>query len=56
MPRTARIVIPGAAHHVIQRGNRQQRIFHTHGECRRYVEMLAEAAAANAVECLAPGA
>jgi putative transposase len=53
VPRTARIVIPGAAHHVIQRGNRQQRIFHTQGDCRRYVEMLAEASAANAVECLA---
>jgi putative transposase len=53
MPRTARIVIPGVAHHVIQRGNRQQRLFMTHGDCRRYVDMLADACAQHAVRCLA---
>lgn len=53
MPRTARIVVPGLAHHVIQRGNRKQRIFHTHGDCRCYVEMLAEAMRMHAVKCLA---
>ena len=53
MPRTARIVIPGVAHHVIQRGNRQQRIFLTQGDCRRYVEMLADACRTHAVRCSA---
>jgi putative transposase len=53
MPRSARIVIPGLAHHVIQRGNRQQRIFMTHGDCRRYIEMLAEACVAHQLRCLA---
>jgi hypothetical protein len=53
MPRAARIVIPGVPHHVIQRGNRQQRLFLTHGDCRRYVEMLAEACRLHDVPCLA---
>jgi putative transposase len=53
VPRTARIVIPEVPHHVIQRGNRQQRIFLTQGDCRRYVEMLAEACQAQRVCCLA---
>lgn len=53
MPRVARIVVPGLAHHVIQRGNRQQRIFFTQGDCRAYVRMLAEACAANSVACVA---
>lgn len=53
MPRTARTVIPGLAHHVIQRGNRQQRIFHTRGDCRHYVGMLAESCVSNQVACLA---
>jgi putative transposase len=53
VPRTARIVIPDVPHHVIQRGNRQQRIFLTQGDCRRYVEMLAEACRAQRVRCLA---
>ena len=53
VPRTARVVVPGLAHHVIQRGNRRQRIFFTHGDCRRYVAMLAEACRAHSVSCLA---
>jgi putative transposase len=53
LPRTPRIVIPGVAHHVIQRGNRQQRIFFTQGDCRRYVEMLAESCRDHAVRCYA---
>jgi putative transposase len=53
VPRIARIVVPGIAHHIVQRGNRQQRIFHTHGDCRRYVDMLAETSSAHTVECLA---
>ena len=53
LPRAARVVIPGVPHHVIQRGNRQQRIFMTQGDCRRYVGMLAEACRAQRVRCLA---
>jgi putative transposase len=53
MPRVARIVIAGVPHHVIQRGNRQQRVFMTHGDCRRYVDMLAEACRLHEVRCLA---
>ena len=53
MPRAARIVVPDVPHHVIQRGNRQQRIFLTQGDCRRYVEMLAEACQAHGVRCFA---
>jgi putative transposase len=40
-------------HHVIQRGNRQQRIFFTQSDCRRYVDMLAQACRAHDVRCLA---
>jgi len=53
LPRAARIVVPGVAHHVIQRGNRQQRIFMTNGDCRHYVEMLADACVQHEVRCLA---
>lgn len=53
MPRAARIVVPDVPHHVVQRGNRQQRIFFSHADARRYVEMLAEACAAHRVRCLA---
>lgn len=53
MPRAARLVIPGLPHHVVQRGNRQQRIFFNHGDCRNYVEMLAVACATHHVACLA---
>jgi putative transposase len=53
LPRTARLVIPDVPHHVVQRGNRQQRIFFTHGDCRCYVTMLASACAAQGVRCLA---
>jgi putative transposase len=53
VPRTARIVIPGLAHHVVQRGNRRQRIFFTNGDCRHYVATLAEACARDRVQCLA---
>jgi putative transposase len=53
VPRTARIVIPDVPHHVVQRGNRQQRIFFSHADARRYVEMLAETCRAHRVRCLA---
>jgi putative transposase len=42
MPRTARIVIPGAAHHVTQRGNNGQDVFFVDSDRRAYLELLGE--------------
>jgi putative transposase len=42
MPRTARIVIPGVAHHVVQRGNRKQKVFFRDDHYRLYLKVLAE--------------
>lgn len=41
MARTARIVLPGLPHHVMQRGNRRQAIFLKAGDEKRYLHMLA---------------
>lgn len=40
MPRAARIVIPDLAHHVIQRGNRQQPIFFSDEDRQAYLDLL----------------
>jgi putative transposase len=40
MPRIARIVVPGAAHHVTQRGNNRQDVFFTDDDRRVYLELL----------------
>lgn len=53
MPRSARIVHPGAPHHVIQRGNRQQRVFHTDADYAFYRGLLAHACRRDAVTCWA---
>jgi REP-associated tyrosine transposase len=53
VPRRPRIVVPEVPHHVIQRGNRQQPIFFSDADRRRYVEMLTEACARHATRCLA---
>ena len=42
MPRMARVVIPGIAHHVTQRGNRGQEVFFTDGDRQRYLQLLLE--------------
>lgn len=42
MARFARVVVPGLAHHVTHRGNRQQPVFLTHQDRRRYRRWLAE--------------
>jgi putative transposase len=52
MPRTRRIVIPGVGHHVIQRGNRRQRLFFDDGDRRAYLSLLACALARNGTLCL----
>ena len=40
MPRSARIVIPDLAHHVIQRGNRHQNIFFSDEDRQAYLDLL----------------
>lgn len=40
MPRRSRIVIPGAPHHVTQRGNRRERVFHSPGDTAAYLDLL----------------
>jgi putative transposase len=42
MARTARLVIPGAPHHVVQRGNRRQAVFFRDGDREFYLQLLAE--------------
>jgi putative transposase len=44
MPRTARIVVPGVAHHVTQRGNNRQDVFFTDDDRRFYLKTLREQA------------
>lgn len=47
MPRVARIVIPGCAHHLTQRGNNRQDVFFTDDDRRLYLRLLAEECAAH---------
>ena len=44
MSRLARIVVPGAPHHVTQRGNRRQPVFFEDGDYRHYLALLGAAA------------
>jgi putative transposase len=53
MPRAARIIIPGVAHHVTQRGNRQQKIFFSDDDRRAYIQILAAALKRSDTRCLA---
>jgi putative transposase len=41
MARLARVVVPGVAHHVTQRGNRRQATFFDDGDYEAYVELMA---------------
>jgi len=58
MPRAARIVVPGAPHHVTQRGNRREPIFFEPGDQAVYLRILAAQARQRGVEiwayCLMP--
>jgi putative transposase len=45
MPRIARIVVPGCAHHVTQRGNNKQDVFFVDEDRRAYLGFLKRAAA-----------
>jgi len=42
MARLARVVAPGVAHHVTQRGNRRQRTFFGEGDYRVYLDLASE--------------
>ena len=53
MARLARIVIPGVAHHVTQRGNRRQPVFFSDDDRKRYLALIREGCAAARVRCLA---
>jgi len=44
MPRLARVVIPGCAHHITQRGNNRQDVFFADDDRRAYLELLREQA------------
>ena len=58
MPRQARVVVPGAPHHVTQRGNRRQRTFFSTDDYRAYLRIAAKAFGEAGVEiwayCLMP--
>src|SRR5437899_2098946 len=42
MPRIARTIVPGLAHHLTQRGNRRQRTFFTESDYADYITFMAE--------------
>jgi putative transposase len=58
MPRSARVVVPGFPHHVLQRGNRRQRTFFCPDDYRAYRQFLAASCRRQKVEiwtyCLMP--
>lgn len=58
MPRIARVVAPGAPHHITQRGNRRQRTFFSGDDYRAYIDLMREWCALHGVEiwayCLMP--
>ena len=53
MPRAPRLVFPGIAHHVVQRGNRKQALFFDDADRRAYLDLLACACAKHETICLA---
>jgi len=53
MARLARAVAPGAPHHVLQRGNRGQRIFTGDDDYKIYIKLLAEGCSGAGVKLIA---
>jgi putative transposase len=49
MPRNARVVIPGVAHHVTQRGNNRQDVFFVDADREMFLQYLREAAQRSAL-------
>src|SRR5438128_3890006 len=58
LARIARIIVPGLAHHVTQRGNRRQQTFFCFDDYLEYLSLMAEWSARHRVEiwayCLMP--
>ena len=52
MARLARVVIPGLAHHVTQRGNGRQKVFYSDADCALYLRLITESCKAADVVCL----
>jgi putative transposase len=52
MPRTARIVVPGLPHHVVQRGRRRQEVFRSDADRSAYLQMLHQQAGRSGVVVL----
>ncbi len=52
MPRPARIVLPGIGHHVVQRGNRKQRLFFDDADRLAYLKLLAAALERHNTSCV----
>lgn len=52
MARLSRIVMPGVAHHVTQRGNRRLPVFFSDEDRAAYLTLVAEASAAHVTACL----
>jgi putative transposase len=52
MARLARVVIPGLAHHVTQRGNGRQKVFFSDEDYALYLRLISDACTAARVTCL----
>lgn len=53
MPRIARIVIPHAPHHIVQRGNRRQDVFFEEADYRTYLSLIKEQCELSGTDILA---
>lgn len=53
MPRIARLVVPHAPHHIVQRGNRREPVFFSDADRAAYIGLLRERCLVTKVRCLA---
>jgi putative transposase len=53
MPRLARLIVPGVAHHLTQRGNRRQIVFFSDSDKSLYLKLLADMLAESHIRLLA---
>ena len=53
MPRQARLVFPGVAHHVTQRGNHRRDVFFERADGHEYLRLLRESVTRHAIEVIA---
>lgn len=53
MPRLARPIFAGVAHHITQRGNRRENVFFSNADREAYLQWLAQYCAKHGVEVLA---